>query len=75
MTISKEILPQFQDQLNLEIKDTFRWAIGQSALTELTKTLREREPSALPLHKLTTLFRLHITPERNVQHSRLIYST
>ena len=45
-------------------------AIGQSALTEITKTVREREPSALPLYKLYTLFRLHFTPERNVQHSR-----
>ena len=70
MTNSKGILPQFRDQLELEIKDTFVWAIGQSALTEMTKTVREREPSALPLHKLYTLFRLHFTPERNVQHSR-----
>ena len=35
----------------------------------MTKTVREREPSILPLHKLYTLFRLHFTPERNVQHS------
>ena len=52
------------------MKDTFLWAIGQSALTEMTKTVREREPSTLPLHKLYTLFRLHLTPETNVQHSR-----
>ena len=48
----------------------FLWAIGQNALTEMTKTVREREPSSLPLYKLYTLFRLHFTPERNVQHSR-----
>ena len=30
------------------------------------KTVRKKEPSSLPLH---TLFRLHYTPERNVQHS------
>ena len=36
----------------------------------MTKTLREKEPSSLPLYKLYTLFRLHYTPERNVQHSR-----
>ena len=36
----------------------------------MTKTVREREPSSLPLHKLYTLFRLHFTPERNVHHSR-----
>ena len=58
MTNSKEILPQFRDQLELEIRDTFLWAIGRSALTEMTKTVRERELSALPLHKLYSLFRL-----------------
>ena len=66
MVNSKEILPQFRDQLELEIKDTFLWAIGQSALSEMTKTVREREPSTLPLHRLYNLFRLHFTPERNV---------
>ena len=70
MVNPKEILPQFRDQLELEIKDTFLWAIGQSALSEMTKTVREREPSTLPLHRLYSLFRLHFTPERNVQHSR-----
>ena len=71
MTNSKEILPQYREQLELERKDTFLWAIGQSALTEMTETVKEREPSILPLHKLYTLFRLHLTPERNVQHSRV----
>ena len=70
MVNPKEILPQFRDQLELEIKDTFLWAIGQSALSEMTKTVREREPSTLPLHRLYSLFRLHFNPERNVQHSR-----
>ena len=70
MTNSKEILPQYRDQLEAEIKDIFLWAIGQNAITEMTKTVREREPSSLPLHKLHSLFRLHFTPERNVHHSR-----
>ena len=48
----------------------FLWAIGQKAITEMTKTVREREPSSLPLHKLYTQFRLHFTPQRNVHHSR-----
>ena len=52
MTNSKEILPQYREQLELEIKDIFLLAIGQSALTEMTKTVRERKPSILPLHKL-----------------------
>ena len=70
MTNNKEILPQYREQLETEIKDIFLWAIGQNAITEMTKTVREREPSSLPLYKLYTLFRLHFTPERNVQHSR-----
>ena len=40
MVNPKEILPQFRDQLELEIKDMFLWAIGQSALSEMTKTVR-----------------------------------
>ena len=70
MTNNKEILPQFRDQLEPEMKDIYLWAIGQTAITEMKKTVREREPSSLPLQKLYTLFRLHFKPERNVQHSR-----
>ena len=70
MTNSKEILPQFREQLEDEIKDVFIWAIGQSAITEMTKTVREREPNSLPLYRLYSLFRLHFIPERNKQHSR-----
>ena len=36
----------------------------------MTKKVRKREPSLLPLHILYTLFRLRFTPERNVHHSR-----
>ena len=46
MTNNKEILPQYRDQLETEIKDIFLWAIGQYAITEMTKTVREREPSS-----------------------------
>ena len=45
ITNSKEILPQYRDQLEAEIKDIFLWAFGQNAITEMTKTVREREPS------------------------------
>ena len=37
--------------------------------SRMTKTVKEREHSALPLHKLYSLYRLHFTPERNLQHS------
>ena len=71
MTNSKKILPQYRDQLEIEIKDIFFRAIGQNAITEMKKTAREREPNSLPLHKLYTFFRLHLTPERNIHHSRV----
>ena len=64
MTNSKEVLPQCRDQLEEEIKDVLIWAIGQSALTEMTKTVREKEPTSLPLYRLYALFRLHFIPER-----------
>ena len=66
VTNNKEKLPQYREQLETETKDIFLWAIGQNAIIEMTKTVREREPSSLPLYKLYTLFRLHFTPERNV---------
>ena len=66
MTNSKEILPQYRDQLKTDTEtdteDTFIWANGQNAITEMTKTVRERERSSLPHHKLYTPFRLHLTP-------------
>ena len=67
---SKKILPQYREQMESEIKDIFLWTSGKNALTEMTNTVTEREPSSIPLHKLYTLFRLHYPPERNVQHSR-----
>ena len=70
MTYSKEILPQFRERLEEEIRDVFIWAIGQSAITEMTKTVREKEPNSLPLYQLYTLFGLHFFPERNKHHSR-----
>ena len=70
MVNSREILPRYQEQLEEDIEDIFIWAIGQTALTEMTKTVREREPTNLPLYRLYALFRLHYTPERNKHHSR-----
>ena len=51
-------------------KRVFIWAVGQAALTEMTKTVKEREPNSLPLYRLYALFRLHFIPERNKHHSR-----
>ena len=70
LTNSKEVLRQYSDQLKEEIKEVFIWAVGQSALTEMTKTVREREPNISPLHCLYAIFTLHFIPERNKHHSR-----
>ena len=75
MTKPKKVLPQYRDQLEEEIKDVFIWAIGQSALTEMTKTVREKEPNSLLQHGLYAFFRLHFIPERNKHHSRADFST
>ena len=45
------------------------YSYGQSAITEMTKTEREREPNSLPLYRLYTLFRLQLIPEQNKHHS------
>ena len=70
MVNSREILPRYREQLEEDIKDIFIWAIGQTALTEMTKTVREREPTNLSLYRHYALFRLLYTPERNKHHSR-----
>ena len=49
MTTSEEFLPQHRDQLETDMKDIFIWALDQNAITEMTKAVREREPSSLPL--------------------------
>ena len=70
MTTDKEIKPEYREQLDREIKDLFIWSIGEAAVTEMTKTIREKDPNSLPLNKLYSLFRLHFIPERNKHHSR-----
>ena len=70
MANDKEIFEDFRELLDREIKDIFVWAIGEAAVSEMTKTIRERDPTSLPLHKLYSLFRIHFIPERNIHHSR-----
>ena len=52
MVTSREIIEEYRDQLEEDIKDIFIWAVGQTAFTEMTKTVREKEPKNLPLHRL-----------------------
>ena len=36
----------------------------------MTRTIRERKSTSVPLHRLYTLFRIHFIPERIKYHSR-----
>ena len=39
MTIDREILQNYRDDLENRIKDLFIWALGESAITEMTRTV------------------------------------
>ena len=67
MTTDKEILPEFRE-LEVKIKDIFIWALGEAAVTEMTKTVRDNDPNKMNINQLYALFRL--IPERNKFHSR-----
>ena len=70
MTTDKEIIPEFREELEVKIKDTFIWALGEAAVTEMTKTVRDNDPNKMNINQLYSLFRLHFIPERNKFHSR-----
>ena len=70
MTTDKEILPGFRDELEVKIKDIFIGALGEAAVTEMTKTVRDNDPNKMNINQLYALFRLHFIPERNKFHSR-----
>ena len=69
MTTDKEILADYRDELEIKIKDIFIWALGEAAVTEMTKTVRDNDPNKMNINQLYTLFRLHFIPERNKFHS------
>ena len=43
MTVDKEILPEVRDELEVKIKNIFIWALGEAAVTEMTKTVRDND--------------------------------
>ena len=45
MTTYREILENYRDDLEHRIKDLFIWALGESAITEMTKTVRDNDPN------------------------------
>ena len=70
MTTDREILPNHRDDLEHRIKDLFIWALGESAITEMTRTVRDNDPNKMDINQVYSLFRLHFIPERNKFYSR-----
>ena len=70
MTTDKEILEEYLKGLEIKLKDIFIWALGEEAVTEMTKTVRDNDQNKMNINQLYILFRLHFIPERNIFHSR-----
>ena len=71
MTTDRGILPNYRDDLEHRIRDLFIWALGESAITEMTRTVRDNDPNKMDINQLHSLFRLHFLPERNKYLSRV----
>ena len=69
---NKEILPQFRDQLELEIRQISmgNWTNRNHGDDKNGKRKRTKLTTVTRTIHIIPLFRLHFTPERNVQHSR-----
>ena len=52
----------------IRIKDLFIWALGESAITETTRTVRDNDPNEMDINQIFSLFRIHFNPERNKFH-------
>ena len=74
MTTDKEVLEQYRDELKQRIKHLFIWAQGESAITEMTRTVRDNDLNRRDITQLFSLFRLHFIPERNKFHAEPISS-
>ena len=70
MTTDREILENYRDDLEHRIKDLFIWALGEPAITEMTRTVRDNNPNRMDINQLYSLLRLHFIPEQNKFHSR-----
>ena len=50
-------------------KRHFLWALGEEAVAEMTKTVRDNCPNKMNINQLYSLFRLHFIPESNKIHA------
>ena len=69
-TKDREKLEQYRAELEQRIEDLFIWALGESAITEMTRTVRDDKPNRMDINQLYSLIRLHFIQERNEFHSR-----
>ena len=51
MTTDREILEQYRAELEERIKDLFIWALGESAITEMTRTVRDNDPNKMDINQ------------------------
>ena len=70
MTTDIEILDQYRDELEQRIKDLFIWALGESAITEMTRTVRDNDPNRMDINQVYSLFRLHFIPKQKISKPR-----
>ena len=70
MTTDSEIVENYRDDLEGRIKDLFIWALGESAITEMTRTVRDNDPNRMDINQLYSLFWLHFIPDGNKFHSK-----
>ena len=65
MTTDREILQNYRDDLEHRIKGLFIRELGESAITEMTRTVRYNDPNRMDKNQLYSLFWLHFIPQRN----------
>ena len=53
-----------------KIRKDFLWALGPTALHEMTTTEFGEKPEEMELTRLINTFKTHYTPIRNIHHSR-----
>ena len=70
MTTDREKLEKNRAELEQRIKDIFEWALCECAITEMTRTVRDKDPNRMDINQIYSLIRLHFIPERNKFHSR-----
>ena len=69
MTTDREILEQNPIEFEKRNKDLFIWALGESAITEMRRTVRDNDPNRMDNNQEYSLFKLHFFPERNKFYS------